>query len=295
MSTPMRAIERKPLARPTSPDGVPTSDAGAAAPLRATEEIEAFAGDPNFMTSLARGLAVIRAFSQEQRRSSIAQLSQRTGIPRAAVRRVLYTLSRLGYVGSEDGRHYALQPRLLSLGHAYLSSTPLVAAVQPHLDRVSEAVDESCSLATLEGDDILYLARSVTSRIISITLNVGSRLPAYCTSIGQVLLAELPPAALDAYLARVRISRFTDRTPASAAALASLLERIREDGYVLAVEQMEVGVMSVAVPVRNVTGRAVAGINVIAQTGPRSPDELVVRCLPHLKAAVAALSTQLLP
>ena len=292
----MRATARKPLALATPPELAPTPDPGAAAaPSRATEEIEAFTGDPNFMTSLARGLAVIRAFSQEQRRSSIAQLSQRTGIPRAAVRRVLYTLSRLGYVGSEDGRHYALQPRLLSLGHAYLSSTPLVAAVQPHLDRVSEAVDESCSLATLEGDDILYLARSVTSRIISITLNVGSRLPAYCTSIGQVLLAELPPAALDAYLARLRISRFTDRTPSSATALASLLERVRGDGYALAVEQMEIGVMSVAVPVRNVTGRAVAGINVIAQTGPRSPDELVMRCLPHLNAAAAALSAQLLP
>src|SRR5687767_5530313 len=138
------------------------------APVRPADEIQALTGDPNFMTSLARGLAVIRGFSQEQRRLSIAQLSQKTGIPRAAVRRVLYTLSRLGYVGSDDGRHFALQPRLLTLGHAYLSSTPLVAVVQPHLDRVSVAVDEACSLATLEGDDILYLARSVTSRIISI-------------------------------------------------------------------------------------------------------------------------------
>jgi IclR family pca regulon transcriptional regulator len=238
---------------------------------------------------------VIRGFSQEQRRLSIAQLSQKTGIPRAAVRRVLYTLSRLGYVGSEDGRHYALQPRLLSLGHAYLSSTPLVTAVQPYLDQVSEAVDESCSLATLEGDDILYLARSVTSRIISVTLNVGSRLPAYCTSIGQVLLAELPPPALDAYLERVRISRFTDRTPASVSALRSVLGQVRENGYALAVDQMEIGVMSVAVPVRNVTGRAVAGINVIAQTGPASPDDLVARCRPHLQAAADALATQLLP
>jgi IclR family pca regulon transcriptional regulator len=294
-SSRVRAAERSSPGPTSSRVASSPADSGVAAPLRATEEIEAFAGDPNFMTSLARGLAVMRGFSQEQRRVSIAQLSQKTGIPRAAVRRVLYTLSRLGYVGSEDGRHYALQPRLLSLGHAYLSSTPLVAAVQPYLDRVSETVDESCSLATLEGDDILYLARSVTSRIISITLNVGSRLPAYCTSIGQVLLAERPPSELDAYLARVRITRFTDRTPASASALDALLAQVRENGYALAVEQMEIGVMSVAVPIRNITGRTVAGINVIAQTGRGSPDDLVVQCLPHLKAAAAALSTQLLP
>jgi IclR family transcriptional regulator, pca regulon regulatory protein len=291
----MRAPERKPPAQELPPAVTQAGDSSAATPVRATDEIVAFAGDPNFMTSLARGLAVIRGFSQEQRRLSIAQLSQKTGIPRAAVRRVLYTLSRLGYVGSEDGRHYALQPRLLSLGHAYLSSTPLVTAVQPYLDQVSEAVDESCSLATLEGDDILYLARSVTSRIISVTLNVGSRLPAYCTSIGQVLLAELPPPALDAYLERLRISRFTDRTPASVSALRSVLGQVRENGYALAVDQMEIGVMSVAVPVRNVTGRAVAGINVIAQTGPASPDDLVARCRPHLQAAADALATQLLP
>ncbi len=273
----------------------PPSSSCAATSRLAVEAIEAFAGDPNFMTSLARGLAVIRGFSQEQRRLSVAQLSQKTGIPRAAVRRVLYTLGALGYAASADGRHYALQPRLLSLGHAYLSTTPLVAAVQPYLEAVSAAVEESCSLATLEGDDILYLGRSVTSRIISVTLNVGSRLPAYCTSIGQVLLAELAAPELDAYLARVRISAYTDRTPASIPALRALLAQVRKQGHALAVEQMEIGVMSVAVPLRDVTGRAIAGINVIAQTGRGSPDDLLVRCLSPLKAAATELSAQLLP
>lgn len=266
------------------------------APLRPTEEIESFAGDPNFMTSLARGLAVIRGFSQEQRRLSIAQLSQKTGIPRAAVRRVLYTLGRLGYVASDDGRQYALQPRLLNLGHAYLSSTPLVIVAQPFLDRVSEAVgDESCSLAILEGDDILYLARSVTSRIISISLNVGSRLPAYATSIGLVLLASLAKPDLDSYLARVRIVRFTDRTPASPAALRRLLDDVREQGYAMADQLMEVGVVSIAVPVRDLSGRVVAGINVIAQTGRNPAGDLPARCLPPLRAAAETLASQLLP
>jgi IclR family pca regulon transcriptional regulator len=263
---------------------------------RPVEEIGGFAGDPNFMSSLARGLAVIRGFSQEQRRMSVAQLSQKTGIPRAAVRRVLYTLGRLGYVASDDGRQFALQPRLLSLGHAYLSSTPLVIVAQPFLDRVSEAVgDESCSLAILEGDDILYIARSVTSRIISITLNVGSRLPAYATSIGLVLLAALPEAELDAYLARVRLNRFTDRTPASPTALRRVLDDVRTKGFAVADQLMELGVASIAVPVRDLSGRVVAGINVIAQTGRGPADDLPAVCLPPLTAAADALGSQLLP
>ena len=267
-----------------------------AAEVRPVEEIGGFAGDPNFMTSLARGLAVIRGFSQEQRRMSIAQLSQKTGIPRAAVRRVLYTLGRLGYVASTDGRQYALQPRILSLGHAYLSSTPLVIVAQPFLDRVSEAVgDESCSLAILEGDDILYIARSVTSRIISITLNVGSRLPAYATSIGLVLLAALPEAELEAYLARVHLIRFTDRTPASPAALRRVLDDVRVKGFAIADQLMELGVVSIAVPVRDLSGRVVAGINVIAQTGRGPADDLAAGCLPPLTAAADALASQLLP
>ncbi|HVE51066.1 MAG TPA: IclR family transcriptional regulator C-terminal domain-containing protein [Casimicrobiaceae bacterium] len=273
---------------------LPAANAGTnATPRLPTEEIEAFAGDPNFMTSLARGLAVIRGFSHDQRRQSISQLSQKTGIPRAAVRRCLYTLARLGYVGSDDGRLFALQPRLLVLGHAYLSSTPLVIAAQPYLDRVSEAVDESCSLAMLEGDDILYLARSVTSRIISITLNVGGRLPAYATSIGLVLLAALPEEALERYLEHVRINRYTDRTPTTPAALRRLLQSVRRDGYAVADQMMEIGVVSVAVPVRDSAGRVVAGMNVITQTARSSSAELLAKSLAPLSDAACDLAAQI--
>ena len=146
-------------------------------------------GDPNFMTSLARGLAVIRAFSQQRKNLSIAQISHQTGIPRAAVRRCLHTLARLGYV-TVDARGFSLSPKILTLGHAYLSSTPLSASAQPLLDRIAAAVHESCSMAILEEDEILYVARSAaTTRIMSVDLSIGSRLPAYCTSMGRVLLA----------------------------------------------------------------------------------------------------------
>lgn len=265
--------------------------AAAAAPMA---EIERFEGDPNFMTSLARGLAVIRGFSEQKRHMSIAQLSQATGIPRAAVRRCLYTLAQLGYVGSTDGRSWSLQPKLLGLGHAYLSSTPLVVLAQPFLDRVSDAVSESCSLAILDGEDILYLARSLSSRIISVNLNVGSRLPAYCTSIGYVLLAELPPAELDRYFASAKLHPFTERTITSKRKLRQLLQEVKSAGHATADEQMEPGVRSIAVPVRDSAGVVVAGINVIIQAARGSVRELKTKCLPHLQAAARDLGAQLL-
>lgn len=235
--------------------------------------------DPNFMTSLARGLDVICAFSREPRQLSIAQLSRKTGIPRAAVRRCLHTLRELGYVASPDGRAYQLQPKLLGLGYAYLSSTPMVIAAQPFLDRVSEAVDEACSLGTLDGDDILYLARSLTSRILSVTLNVGSRLPAHRTSIGLVLLAHLPPAELEAHFAPAK--------------LREQLQPVRNRGYAIADQLVELGVRSIAVPVRNAAGTVVAGMNVIVQAGRVPLRELRPRYLPRLRAAAAELSAQL--
>jgi IclR family pca regulon transcriptional regulator len=261
--------------------------------MTAVKEIDAFGGDPNFMNSLARGLAVIRGFSREKRHMSIAQLSHKTGIPRAAVRRCLYTLRLLGYVGSEDGRNYALQPKLLRLGHAFLSSTPLVVAAQTYLDRVSETVNESCSLATLDGEDILYLARSVSSKIISVTLNVGSRLPAHCTSIGHVLLASLPEKDIETYLGNADLRAFTDRTPTSPQKLREQLAAVRAADYAIADQLMELQVRSIAVPVRNTAGKVVAGMNVIVQAGRVSLRDMRSLYLPPLQAAARELGAQL--
>src|SRR6266404_3042543 len=186
------ASTRVRLAR-VAKQATPSMIAPNAPPVTPALEIQGYSGDPNFMASLARGLAVIRGFTQQRRHLTIAQLSQRTAIPRAAVRRCLYTLTKLGYVASDDGRTYALRPRILALGHAYLSSTPLANAVQPLLDQITSELHESSSMAVLEGDDILYIARSsTTTRVMSIDLGIGSRLPAYCTSMGRVLLASLP-------------------------------------------------------------------------------------------------------
>ncbi|MEP6996999.1 MAG: IclR family transcriptional regulator C-terminal domain-containing protein [Betaproteobacteria bacterium] len=254
-------------------------------------EIDALTGDPNFMSSLARGLAVIRAFSQQRRELTIAQLSHRTDIPRAAVRRCLYTLGKLGYVGSEDGRTYALRPRILALGHAYLSSTPLATAVQPLLDQISDELHESSSMAVLEGDEILYIARSsTTTRLMSIDLGLGSRLPAYCTSMGRVLLADLQPAQLEAYLSRVKLTRLTNRTVSTVTELKRVLAEVSRDGYAIVDQELEIGLRSMAVPVKDGTGRCVAAINVGTQSARVSVAEMQTRFLAPLRAAASELA-----
>jgi len=263
-------------------------------PLSPAREIAALNGDPNFMTSLARGLAVVKAFTEQRRKLTISQVSDRTGLPRAAVRRCLYTLEKLGYVEAE-GHAFALRPKMLTLGHAYLSSTPLAVSAQPFLDRVGEAVNESCSLAILDGDEILYLARSVTSRIMSVTLNIGSRLPAYCTSIGYVLLAHLPEPELDAYLARVGFQAFTERTITSPEKLREVLKATRAAGYAIADQEMELGIRSIAVPVSDTSGKAVAGINVIVQAARVSVRQMKTQYLPQLEGAARELGALLLP
>lgn len=262
---------------------------------RPRDPMHARPGDPDFMTSLARGLAVVAAFTRQRRQLTIAQISQRTEIPRAAVRRCLYTLGRLGYVGSEDGRTFFLQPRILELGHAYMTSSPLAAAAQPVLDRVSELLGESCSMAILDGDEILYVARSsIKDRIMSIDLGVGSRLPACCTSMGRVLLAGLPQDVLAAYLARVRLVAYTNRTVATADALARVLERVRGDGYAIVDQELEIGLRSVAVPVRDQRGRHAAAINVGGHASRVTVTELETRVVPELTRAARELG-MLLP
>jgi IclR family pca regulon transcriptional regulator len=254
-------------------------------------QLQAFAGDPDFMASLARGLAVIRAFSEQRRHLTIAQLSQRTGIPRAAVRRCLYTLARLGYAASDDGRAYVLRPGILALGHAYLSSTPLATAVQPLLDGITRELHESSSMAVLDGDEILYVARSsTTTRLMSIDLGIGSRLPAYCTSMGRVLLAGLPPPELRAYLARAKLTRRTPRTVDTPEALAAVLRTVRRERYAIVDQELEIGLRSIAVPVTEGDGRAVAAINVGTQSSRVSLAEMESRFLPLLRAAAREAS-----
>ncbi len=265
---------------PTRPNG------SSAAP---TVQIAALSGDPNFMTSLARGLAVIQAFAQGKRQVTIAQLSAETGFSRAAVRRCLYTLTRLGFAGSDDSRHFFLRPRVLALGHSYISSMPLATAAQPVLEHVSHILHESCSIATLDGLDIIYVARANVTRIMSIDLGVGSRLPAFCTSMGRVLLASLAPGELEAFLARVEFTRHTERTVITAEKLRQVLRQVRSNGYAIVDQELELGLRSMAVPIQSPTGKVVAALNTGAHAQRVSIQEMQSEFLPHLRAAAQEL------
>jgi IclR family pca regulon transcriptional regulator len=261
----------------------------------AAETIARFGDEPDFVTALARGLAVLLALSDKKRRMSIAQVSHRTGIPRAAVRRSLHTLAKLGFVAADDVRRYYLRPRVLSFSHAYLSASPLAVLSQPILDRLGEQLREACSVAILDGEEIVYIARSTSSRIMSPALNVGRRLPAYCTSIGQVLLAQLSPGELDDYLARVRFHPYTEHTLRSAEQVRGVLKEVRDDGYAYASQQMEARFCTLAVPVRDSAGHYVAGINVILQGRLASAQDMAAQFLRPLHDASLELGSLLLP
>jgi IclR family pca regulon transcriptional regulator len=261
----------------------------------AAAQIEALSGDPNFMTSLARGLAVIQGFTQQKRSLTIAQLAHRTGLSRAAVRRCLYTLSKLGLAGSDDGKNFSLRPKILGLGHAYLSSTTLAVSAQPLLDRVSEVLEESSSIALLEGDQILYVARSSTTRrIMSVDLSIGTRLPAYCTSMGRVLLAHLARDELDAYFRRVKLVAHTPRTLVTPERIRKALANVANEGYAIVDQELELGLRSIAVPVRDLRDKVVAAMNISTQASRVSMTELERRFLPELAAAARELTPMLL-
>jgi IclR family transcriptional regulator, pca regulon regulatory protein len=270
--------------------GVPSAERLASQPLTPSTPFDEYSGDPNFMTSLARGLAVIQAFSTQKRQLTISQVSAKTGFSRAAVRRCLYTLIKLGFAGSDDSHHFFLQPRVLALGHSYISSMPLAASAQPVLDHVSQVLHESCSIATLEGLDIIYVARANVTRIMSIDLGVGSRLPAFCTSMGRVLLANLPPAELESFFERVQLTRHTSRTIVTAEKLRQALRLVARNGYSLVDQELEIGLRSLAVPIENPNGKVVAALNVGAHAQRLSIQELQNKFLPQLRATARELS-----
>lgn len=252
--------------------------------------LDVFTGDPNFMTSLARGLVVIQAFTQQSPQMTISQLSVKTGLSRAAVRRCLYTLTKLGFAGAEDGTRYSLRPRMLTLSHSYTTSNTLSGAAQPILERMSAALHESFSVATLDGEDIVYIARTSVSRVMTVDLHIGSRLPAYCTSMGRVLLAWLPTDQLEQYLSRVNLVPYTTRTINSIDKLRLLLRNIRRNGYALCDQEYEVGLRSLAVPVYSPSGRVVATLNLSGNAHRMTALDLQTRFLPHLRNAANELS-----
>ena len=252
--------------------------------------LDVYTGDPNFMASLARGLLVIQAFTPQNPQMTISQLSVRTGLSRAAVRRCLYTLSKLGFAGAEDGQRYSLRPKMLTLANTYTASSTLAIAAQPILERMSAALGESFSVATLDGEDIVYIARTTVTRVMAVDLHIGSRLPAFCTSMGRVLLAYLPQDQLEQYLRNLTLTPYTPRTVNSVDKLRLQLRNVRRNGYALCDQELEIGLRSIAVPVYAPNGRVVATVNLSGSAQRMPMLDMQTRFLPHLRGAASELS-----
>ncbi|HEX6424702.1 MAG TPA: IclR family transcriptional regulator C-terminal domain-containing protein [Acidimicrobiales bacterium] len=241
--------------------------------------------------SLERGLSVIRCFDADHARLTLTDVSNRTGLTRATARRLLLTLEALGYV-STNGRHFSLTPRVLDIGYAYLSSLNVQQIAQPFLEALSEEVNESVSITVLDGADIIYVARVPTKRIMTISLGLGSRLPAYCTSMGRVLLAELTTDQLRAIVPE-RLEPHTERTIRSRDALETELATVRRQGWALVDEELEIGLRSLAAPLRDAGGRAIAAMNVSTHAGRTSTDEIHATMLPAVLRTAREVSEAL--
>ena len=250
------------------------------------------AESPDFVQSFARGLAVIRAFDAEHPELTLTEVARRASIPPAAARRFLRTLEALGYVRT-DGRDFALTPRVLELGFSYLSALSLPQVMQPHLEELSRELGESVSAAVLAGTDIVYVARVPTRRIMTVGITIGTRFPAFATSMGRVLLAQLPDGELAAVLQAARPSALTERTITDLASLTAEITRVRAQGWAIVDGELETGLRSLAVPVRGRDGGAAAALNVSTSASSGSLELLREHHLPRLLDTARAIEQEL--
>ncbi|HEX9338050.1 MAG TPA: IclR family transcriptional regulator C-terminal domain-containing protein [Pseudonocardiaceae bacterium] len=246
-----------------------------------TEPAEPAERNGEFVQSLDRGLAVIRAFDAEHSELTLSDVARQTGLTRAAARRFLRTLVEIGYMRTEGGK-FALRPKILELGYAYLSSLSLPELALPHMEQLVEHVHESSSMCVLDGDEIVYVARVPTKRIMAVVIAVGTRFPAYATSMGRVLLAGRSDDWLDGYLASAQLRQLTPHTTTDGKELRSELLRVRERGWAMVDQELEEGLRSVAAPVHDATGRVAAAINVAVNASRRSSEEVVAEVVPLL-------------
>lgn len=248
--------------------------------------------ETDFVGGFAKGLRVVEAFGEATPRLSIADVSRLTGLDRATARRCLLTLVQLGYA-DYDGKFFALTPRVLRLGHAYLSTTSLPQIVQPHLDRLSEDVAQSASVSVLDGTDVVYVARASYRRVMSINLMPGSRLPAYCASMGRVLLAALPVEEARQRIDQTDRRGFTPNTKTSPTELMEELAKVRDQGFAVIDQELELGLCSIAVPLHDERDKIVAALNIGAPAAQIPASELVARFLAPLQSVAQILRPML--
>jgi len=243
----------------------------------------------SYVQSFARGLQVIRSFSASAPRQTLSEVAAASGLTRAGARRILLTLQTLGYVAS-DGKLFALTPRILDLGFAYLSSMPIWNRAEPVMEALVQQVQESCSAAVLDATDIVYVMRVPTHKIMRISLGVGSRLPAYCTSMGRLLLADLDAQELHARLEASTLEAFTKHTVTDIDALLAKVAQARRQGWCLVNQELEEGLVSIAAPIVDRAGRTVAALNISGQANRTSAKVMQDSMLPALLAAAREIS-----
>ena len=266
---------------------IPTQTSGLAAPAPALP----VPGD-SYVQSFARGLSVIRSFSAQSPRQTLSEVAGRAQLSRAGARRILLTLQTLGYVQS-DGKLFRLTPRILDLGFAYLSSLPLWNLAEPVMEELVGQIKESCSAAVLDGTDIVYVLRVPTHKIMSISLGVGSRLPAYCTSMGRMLLSALTPEAMMKVLQASERTVRTRYTVTDVDELAAKIAQVRQQGWALVDQELEEGLVSMAAPVTDRAGQTIAAINISGQANRTSAKVMQETMLPLLLATAQSISTRL--
>lgn len=254
------------------------------------ESTRTASSERDHVASLEKGLGVLDILAARPWGLTLSEVAEAAGLTRAGARRLLLTLATTGHV-RQDGRKFTLSPKLLVLARTWLNGVSLWDFALPYMRDVGTTLDEACSAAILADTDVVYVARVPGARILSVALNVGTRLPAYCTSMGRVLMADLTEPERTALLARSEPKRLTPRTVTDRARLHKLIVQAGRDGYALVDEELELGLRSIAVPIRGAGGRVVAAINVPAQSARFTPDELREAALPHLQRAAAAIET----
>ncbi|MBS1861226.1 MAG: helix-turn-helix domain-containing protein [Actinobacteria bacterium] len=243
-----------------------------------------------FVQSLERGLAVIRAFDDEHREMRLTEVAERADLTRAAARRFLLTLVELGYV-RQDGDRFSLRPRVLDLGYSYLAGLSFQEIAQPHMESLVREVEESSSISVLDDTEIIYVVRVPTRRIMTITLAVGTRLPAYATSMGRVLLAALSDEELDARLRRITLRKLTPHTIGSKKELRARIERVRAQGFAMVDQELEEGLRSAAVPIVDADGTT-AALNVSVHASRAGMSDLRNRFLPKVLTTAKAIEAE---
>jgi len=257
-----------------------------------TSLLESFADDPDFVSAFARGLIIFQILSKSRKPLTISDISKLTNFPRATVRRALHTLVQLGYVEQED-RYFVLTSKILMLSHSFITSQPLPNAAQPILENITKEVDEASSMAVLTQNQIIYIARSSenTQRIMSNSLAIGSQLPAYCTSMGRVLLAALPEEKQKYIIYQSKPKPYTENTIYAEIELLQELKKVEEQGFAIINQELEIGLCSIAVPVFDKSGKIIAAINISTHALRTTPEEMLDKFLPILQRSASLLKT----